>query len=1042
MRSRLPLILTLALSLGFGALPAQAASNFTTTVTQAGGEDWNDRIWEPGFVTPTAGNTYELLANGTSFGNGRANTRVRSPDVAGLLTFPGASLTLNTNTELRAKGVGAILNFPGTSTNAGLILKGGVLNAGDDAIFVITGKVQVASTSYIVPGDNGAGPVRPARGFKLAGPLSGSGSLVIYQAGVAIAQEVSGTSNTFTGAWVVKSGWLRGSAVGSLGTGNLTIDPLAAVTVDASVTSAEGPALLQIDYPIVTTNKLTLQNGGMLVLDQDLTFGSVTIEGTSLTRGSHSYPELAAAFPKNIVPAGSGSITVGGAAPDFTTKVVQASGENWNARIWEPGPITPMAGATFELVSNGTAFGNNLGNTRVRNPALPGLQTFPGDALTLNTNTELRAKQPGAILNFPGVRNAAGLILKGGVLNAGDDAVFVITGRIQVVSRSFIVPADNGGGAVKQGRGFNLAGRLSGSGPLVIYQAGTTVPQEISGNSNAYTGDILVKAGWLKGSGDGSLGTGYIVIDPNADVGTNGPVNLAEGPAWLEVDYDLVSPGKLTLQNGGLMILHQDCAFGQISIEGDTLRRGSYSYPLLAAAYPKNFAPGGSGSLTVTTGTTNFTTTVSQGDSEDWNAAIWQPGPVSPEPRSTYECLTNGIAFGAGLNNTRIRNPAASGLQTFPGDLLTLNTNTELRAKAAGAILNFPGTSTNAGLILKGGVLNAGDDAVFELTGKVQVASTSFIIPAEEGAGAIRPTRGFNISAQLSGKGTLVICQAGTEVAQEISGNSNTFTGDIVLKTGWLKGSGTNSLGTGNIKIDPLYPVGITGAASLNRGPAQFEVSYDIVTPGTLTLTNGGSMILHQDCRFGAVTIQGAVLAEGIHPYAELLSSFPRSFAQGGSGSLTVKPAVAPPAPTGLTVINGDKQVALTWQASTDATGYIVRRSLTSGKSYVAVASTAEASFTNTGLTNGTMYYYVVAATNSFGASTNSLEIAARPLAILGGVQANTVGGNITLNWTGAAALQEASDVTGPWTNVPLNVPGSYATPASEPRKFYRLMAP
>ena len=88
-----------------------------------------------------------------------------------------------------------------------------------------------------------------------------------------------------------------------------------------------------------------------------------------------------------------------------------------------------MAGNTYELVANGVAFGDNKANTRVRNPVAAGVQTFPGDSLTFNTNTDIRAKTAtGLVLNFPGVGGNPGLILNGGALNAGDNAVFEFAG--------------------------------------------------------------------------------------------------------------------------------------------------------------------------------------------------------------------------------------------------------------------------------------------------------------------------------------------------------------------------------------------------------------------------------------------------------------------------------------------------------------------------------------------------------------------------------------------------------------------------------------
>src|SRR6266487_444407 len=181
----------------------------------------------------------------------------------------------------------------------------------------------------------------------------------------------------------------------------------------------------------------------------------------------------------------------------------------------------------------------------------------------------------------------------------------------------------------------------------------------------------------------------------------------------------------------------------------------------------------------------NLTTTAVQGAGTDWTFAIWETNgagtAVSPVAGNTYECVSNGITFGNNKNNTRIRNPASAGVQTFPGDSLTLNLNTEIRAKAVGAILNFPGVGANPGLILNGGVLNAGDETVFEIAGRVQVASQSYICPADAGGGDLRPLRGFNLTGQLSGSGTMVIFNSGTTVAQHFSANATPFSSERIV---------------------------------------------------------------------------------------------------------------------------------------------------------------------------------------------------------------------------------------------------------------------
>jgi hypothetical protein len=102
-------------------------------------------------------------------------------------------------------------------------------------------------------------------------------------------------------------------------------------------------------------------------------------------------------------------------------------------------------------------------------------------------------------------------------------------------------------------------------------------------------------------------------------------------------------------------------------------------------------------------------------------------------------------------------------------------------------------------------------------------------------------------------------------------------------------------------------------------------------------------------------------------------------------------PAV-PSAPTGLTATPGNGQASLSWTASAGAAGYNVLRSTTSGNGYATVATGVTATtYTNTGLTNGTTYYYVVTATNSAGTSGTSNQASATPLEASSGASATFV---------------------------------------------------
>lgn len=91
-----------------------------------------------------------------------------------------------------------------------------------------------------------------------------------------------------------------------------------------------------------------------------------------------------------------------------------------------------------------------------------------------------------------------------------------------------------------------------------------------------------------------------------------------------------------------------------------------------------------------------------------------------------------------------------------------------------------------------------------------------------------------------------------------------------------------------------------------------------------------------------------------------------------------------PNSPTNLTATPGNKKVDLSWDAVDGATSYNVKRSETAGGPYqtIVTTTTGAITYTDTGLQNGTTYYYVVSAVNAGGESPNSNEASATPTAL------------------------------------------------------------
>jgi Fibronectin type 3 domain-containing protein len=89
---------------------------------------------------------------------------------------------------------------------------------------------------------------------------------------------------------------------------------------------------------------------------------------------------------------------------------------------------------------------------------------------------------------------------------------------------------------------------------------------------------------------------------------------------------------------------------------------------------------------------------------------------------------------------------------------------------------------------------------------------------------------------------------------------------------------------------------------------------------------------------------------------------------------------VAPNQPTNLTATPGDASVALSWDVVNSASSYNVYRSTTSdGLNPVKISGITNTNYLDTGLNNGTTYYYVVTAVTSSGEGPKSIEVSATP---------------------------------------------------------------
>ena len=97
------------------------------------------------------------------------------------------------------------------------------------------------------------------------------------------------------------------------------------------------------------------------------------------------------------------------------------------------------------------------------------------------------------------------------------------------------------------------------------------------------------------------------------------------------------------------------------------------------------------------------------------------------------------------------------------------------------------------------------------------------------------------------------------------------------------------------------------------------------------------------------------------------------------NGPASATPLAPPGTPTGLSAVPGDAQVSLSWDSAAGAAAYNLKRSTTNGGPYAIITSPTGTNYTDTGLINGTTYFYVVSATNALFESSDSSQVSATP---------------------------------------------------------------
>lgn len=205
-------------------------------------------------------------------------------------------------------------------------------------------------------------------------------------------------------------------------------------------------------------------------------------------------------------------------------------------------------------------------------------------------------------------------------------------------------------------------------------------------------------------------------------------------------------------------------------------------------------------------------------------------------------------------------------------------------------------------------------------------------------------------------------CQGNDVVFCNGSGTGIDATKTITCSTGCFNGECTA----------PAPPTGVAATAGVGQNTVSWNAALGAIAYQVFARTTGGSF--RQVGTTSSTSFTHTSLPNG-ETYLYVVRS--NNVAGTSEDSAEATATTILPAPSSLNATPGLEQVSLNWPAVSNATGYKVFRSTTSGSGFAEIAAVTSASYTDAGRTNGTTYYYVAQATRGTVVSENSTQASA-----------------------------------------------------------------
>jgi autotransporter-associated beta strand protein len=374
---------------------------------------------------------------------------------------------------------------------------------------------------------------------------------------------------------------------------------------------------------------------------------------------------------------------------------------------------------------------------------------------------------------------------------------------------------------------------------------------------------------------------------------------------------------------------------------------------------------------------------------------------------SGYVSITNGVTgpvCGSGFNNATYLDTTAANNATYYYVVQSVN--------PAGSSANSPespGATPSASLSTSAPAAPAGLTVTSSAHQSVTLDWT-----AASGANFYNVWRSTLVNTSGGSSNTLstiILCNTNTGTSYT---DASPTDGSIYSYFVTATGAGGTSGNSSSVVAVPLPASPASAPGSLT---ANFVQTTNITLNWSAVSGAVGYAIYHATSSGGPFTFLQTVTETtytdvGLNPATTYYYEVVAVNAGGVSAAASVSITALPAAPASLSAIAGDSQVTLSWSAVSGATGYFLYSGTVSNSvTTLLLSGYTGTSYTNTGLTDGTTYYYVVAATNAGGLGPDSPEASATPGTTVAAAR------NLTWKGDGSANIWDLSGVANWQTN-------------------------